>query len=184
MKKLLFLAAALFLGGCAQLAQFSQYAVTDAMVESALADKLDELNARYAAKSKVSLHLNEMDVTIGPDGQDVVRLSVAGGARVDAWLARLPVNLKLSLQARPVYEPAEQAIYLKELRLLDSSAEALGYKGNLQPLSDELMQLVHQVLDNRPVYKLDPNDPRQALIGQVPIRMTVQQGRLLFQPQL
>ncbi len=183
MKKTLTLAAALRRAGCAQLAQFSQYAVTDSMVERALAGKLDEVNARYGEDGQLALHLDEMDVNIGPDGQDVVRLDVAGGAKVNAWLAKLPVDLALSIQAKPVYEPQEQAVYLRDIQLLRSSGSAMGYKGDLAPISAELMQLVRRVLDNRPVYKLDPNDPRQALIGKVPLRMTVEQGKLVFQPQ-
>ncbi|MCH8537024.1 MAG: DUF1439 domain-containing protein, partial [Alkalimonas sp.] len=69
------------------------------------------------------------------------------------------------------------------LRLLDSSIDAAGYRGNLAPLSTEVLQLVNVWLQDQPVYRLDDSDPTQRLLMQMPLNMAVQQGRIRFSPR-
>ncbi|MDP5206965.1 DUF1439 domain-containing protein, partial [Alishewanella sp. SMS9] len=60
--------------------------------------------------------------------------------------------------------------------------EAAGYRGNLTPVTNELLQIVNQFLATNPVYKLDTSDPTVKLLTALPINMTVQQGRIAFLP--
>ncbi|HSG50756.1 MAG TPA: DUF1439 domain-containing protein, partial [Rheinheimera sp.] len=84
--------------------------------------------------------------------------------------------------AVPYYDGAAKAIYLRSVKLLSSSIEAAGYRGNLAPVTNEMLQLINGYLANNPVYKLDMNNPTVKLLSAVPLNMSVLDGRLSFSP--
>ena len=59
------------------------------------------------------------------------------------------------MEGTPYYDSEKKAIFVHSLSLLDSTVDAAGYKGNLAPLSKEVMQLINGYLVSNPVYKLD-----------------------------
>ena len=90
--------------------------------------------------------------------------------------------MQLQVEGVPYYDGNEKAIYLRSVKLLDSSIEASGYRGSLQPVTNELLQLINGYLASNPVYKLDMANPTVKLLTAVPVNMAVQQGRISFMP--
>lgn len=185
MKKLIVGTIVLLLAGCAQLNQMSVFSVNDKDVENLLAGQLSNLTRQVeVAGVPAKMSVDKMNVSIGPDNSDKVRLDTSASAALSLFGLTYPANMKLVIEGAPYYDAKQHAVYVRSVKLLDSSVEASGYRGNLSAVSNELLQVVNQFLQTNPVYKLDLNDPKQKMLSQVPLNMSVQQGRINFTPAL
>ncbi|WP_166838288.1 DUF1439 domain-containing protein [Rheinheimera pleomorphica] len=173
----------LLLTACSQLQQLSAYHVTEADVEQLLRQQVPKLTRQAnVAGIPLKMQVESMQVDIGPDNSELVRLNTTASAALSLFGLSYPANLQLQIEGVPYYDAAQQAIYLRSVKLLDSSIEAAGYRGNLAPVSNELLQLVNGYLANNPVYKLDSSNPTLKLLSAVPLNMAVQNGRISFTP--
>ncbi|SEA68389.1 DUF1439 domain-containing protein [Alkalimonas amylolytica] len=181
--RMMWLGVGLLLAGCAQVSDLASYSVTEQQLQQLMLRQLDQLTQQTRlAGMPVALAVEDMQVRIGPDNSDVVRLGTKASAVFSAFGLHYPASLQLQIEASPYYDGEQNAVFLRNLRLLDSSIDAAGYRGNLAPLSTEVLQLVNAWLQDQPVYRLDENDPTQRLLMQMPLNMAVQQGRIRFSP--
>jgi len=58
----------------------------------------------------------------------------------------------------------KKSIFLRNIKLLDSSVNAGGFTGNLGLLDGEVMQILNAFLAVNPVYKLDERNPKIGII--------------------
>jgi hypothetical protein len=166
------------LGGCASL---SPYSISEATLERHLQDTVSEFDRQQLQSgSPLSLSLSNADVTLGPDGRDVVVIDLRGQVSLNALLAKLPVDIALKVEGAPVYDSEEKAIYIRRLQLLESSIDSSFFKGDLKPVTDTVMRAVAQMLETMPVYRLDEKDFTQRMFGMVPMGIRVAPGRLEF----
>lgn len=167
-------------GGCASL---SPYSISEGELERHLQDVVSDFD-RQQLKSgsplSLSLSLSDADITLGPDGRDVAVIDVKGQVAVNAMLARLPVDIALKVEGAPVYDSTEKAIFIRRLRLLDSSVESPFFRGDLKPVTDNVMRAVAQMLETMPVYRLDETNFAQRMFGAMPVDVRVAPGRLEF----
>lgn len=181
--RILLLLWLIILSGCSQHAPFSIYSVSEAQLEQLIKQQLPSLTKTAQVTGiPFSLAVQSMQVSIGPDNSEVVRITTVAGASVSLFGLTYPANLSLAIEGAPFYHAAEQAVYIRSVRLLDSTIDAAGYRGNLAPVSQELLQLVNQFLASQPVYKLDTTDPKVKVLTALPLDMKVQNGRLAFVP--
>ncbi|MDX3773390.1 DUF1439 domain-containing protein [Chromatiaceae bacterium AAb-1] len=174
---------ALLLAGCAQLSQMSVYSVSESQLEQLLMQQLPKLTRQSeVAGIPVKMEVQKMAVTIGPDNSDVVRIDTAATAALSLFGLSYPASMALVVEGTPYYDAKEQAVYVRSVKLLDSSIEASGYRGNLAPVSNELLQLVNTFLATNPVYRLDTSDPTVKLLTAVPLNMSVKNNRINFSP--
>lgn len=184
MKFLSSLAVIFLMTGCATLSQLSVYTISNAEIEQVLDSQLVNLQEQASiAGIPLLLEVDDIDVAIGPDGRDVVRLGTDATASIKAFGFSYPAKISLSLEGTPYYDSEKKAIFVRSLSLLDSSIDAGGYKGNLAPLSGEVMQLLNGYLASNPVYKLDVTNKAVSLLSTIPIDLTVEQGQLALRPK-
>ncbi|MDP4530144.1 DUF1439 domain-containing protein [Alkalimonas delamerensis] len=171
------------LTACAQVSELTSYSVSEQQLQQLMLRQLDQLQQQVRlAGMPVALAVEDMQVQIGPDNSDTVRLGTTASAVFSAFGLHYPASLALQIEASPYYDGEQKAVFLRNLRLLDSTVDAAGYRGNLAPLSTEVLQLVNAWLQEQPVYRLDENDATQRLLMQMPLNMAVQQGRIRFSP--
>ncbi|GAB2704739.1 DUF1439 domain-containing protein [Aliiglaciecola sp. 3_MG-2023] len=183
--KILFFIGALFLTGCATTQGLSVFSFTNAQVQSLLRQQLPNLSEQASVMGvPVELSVNDLSVNIGPDNRDVIALGVDSGAEINAFAFKYPVRLMLQIEGSPSYDSDKKAVYLRNLKLIDSTVEAGKYKGNLNVLNDQVMALINTFLATTPVYKLDMTDPRIALLSKVPLNMKVVEGAVQLVPNL
>ncbi|OZB14463.1 MAG: hypothetical protein B7X58_07865 [Marinobacter sp. 34-60-7] len=164
--------------GCASL---SPYSISEGEIEGHLKNAVAEFDRQQLRSgSPLSLSLSDADITLGPDGRDVAVIDVKGQVSVNALMTRLPVDLALKVEGAPVYDAEEKAVYIRRLQLLDSSIDSPFFKGDLAPITDNVMRVVAQMLETMPVYRLDENDFAQRMFGMVPMDVRVAPGRLEF----
>ena len=85
MLRLISLAFALTIAGCATLSQLSVYTVSNAELEQVLDSQISTLQKKTSlAGIPLFLDVEDMTATIGPDGRDVVQLGAIATARVSA----------------------------------------------------------------------------------------------------
>lgn len=181
--RFLLIALILFVSGCSQQHSLAIYHVSEAQLEQLIKQQLPTLTRQaQVAGIPFKLQIEQMQISIGPDNTDVVRIQTVAAASINLFGLTYPATLSLAVEGAPFYEATEQAVYVRSVKLLDSSIEAAGYRGNLAPLSQELLMLVNQFLNSQPVYRLDNNNPKIRLLTVLPLNMQVQQGRLAFIP--
>ena len=177
LRPLLF-ASLLVLGGCASL---SPYSVSEGTIEGYLQDAVAEFDSQQLQSgSPLGLSLSNADITLGPDGRDVAVIDLTGQVSLNALMMKLPVDIMLKIEGAPVYDSQEKAIYLRRLQLLDSRIESSFFKGDLKPVTDNVMRVVAQMLETMPVYRLDESNATQRMFGMVPLDIRVAPGRIEF----
>jgi hypothetical protein len=164
--------------GCAS---FSPYSVSEGTIEGYLQEAVADFDRQQLQSgSPVGLSLSNADITLGPDGRDVAVIDLTGQVSLNALMMKLPVDIMLKVEGAPVYDSKEKAIYLRRLQLLDSRIESSFFKGDLKPVTDNVMRLVSQMLETMPVYRLDESDSTQRMFGMVPLDIRVAPGRIEF----
>jgi len=183
MRILITLLCSVMLFGCSQLAPVSVFSVSEADLEQLLMRKVPELTRQAnVAGIPLKMAVDQMSVQIGPDNSDVIRIQTAANASLSLFGLTYPADLQLQVEGVPYYDASEQVVYVRSVKLLNSSIEAAGYRGNLTPVSNELLQLVNQFLATNPVYRFDREDPKVKLLTAMPLNLAVQQGRIAFIP--
>lgn len=172
------LLALILTSGCASM---SPYALSESELERHLQNAVSDYDrSQLKSGSPLSLSLNDANVTLGPDGRDVAVIDLRGQVALNAFLAKLPVDLALKVEGAPVYDSKEKAIYIRRIKLLESSIDSSFFKGDLAPVTDTVMRVVAQMLETMPVYRLDETKLAQRMFGMVPMDVRVAPGRLEF----
>jgi uncharacterized protein YceK len=164
--------------GCASI---SPYAISEGELERHLQSVVSDYDrTQLKSGSPLSLSLSDANVALGPDGRDVAVIDLKGQVALNAFLAKLPVDLALKVEGAPVYDSKEKAIYIRRVKLLESSIDSSFFKGDLAPVTDTVMRVVAQMLETMPVYRLDETKLAQRMFGMVPMDVRVAPGRLEF----
>lgn len=91
---------------------------------------------------------------------------------------KLPGKLNLTFDTVPYYNPEEGAVYLKKMRILRWSGEPQQYMQQMQTIMLFLNENVARLLENIPVYTLDKDNMRDALIKKFAKKILIEQGKL------
>ena len=172
------LCAFLLFAGCAS---FSPYSISEATIERHLQEAVANFDRQQLKSgSPLGLSLSNADITLGPDGRDVAVIDVKGQVSLNALMVKIPVDIALKVEGAPVYDSKEKAVYIRRLQLLESSVDSSLFKGDLAPITDNVMRVVAQMLETMPIYRLDESDSAQRMFGMVPMDVRVAPGRLEF----
>jgi hypothetical protein len=183
--RILLIVATLFLSACGSTQGLSVYSFTNTEVESVLKNQLPKLSEKINLIGlPVQFDVNDLSVNIGPDNRDVLELSVDSSAEINAFAFKYPVRLKLQIEGSPFYDSEKKAVFLRNIALLDSSIDAGGFKGNLGILNKEAMNIVNAFLAENPVYNLDMNDPKIAILSKLPLNIRIVEGKISLIPSL
>ena len=183
--RILFIVASLFLTACSSTQGLSVFSFTNSEMETLLKQQLPKLSEKVSLMGlPVQFDVKDLSVDIGPENRDVVALSVDSGAEVNAFVLKYPVRLLLQIEGSPFYDSEQKAVFLRNVKLLDSTIDAGGYKGNLGLLNNEAMGVLNAYLANNPVYKLDMTNPKVAMLSKLPLDMKVEKGAIKLIPRL
>ncbi|WP_105189525.1 MULTISPECIES: DUF1439 domain-containing protein [unclassified Pseudoalteromonas] len=172
------LACVALLGGCASHAPLSVFSLTSGELEQSLLQQSD----RYGANATVmgvpmELTVNDIGVQIGPEqSPNGIELALDNTVMMQALALKVPVRVRLNIAAVPYFNGDEDAIYLQDFKILNADIDAMGYRGKLAPLSEEVQQLLTQALSQYPVYSLNKQDPKQALLARFKLALEVNPG--------
>lgn len=183
--KYILLIGCLLLSACNTTKGVSVYSFTSSEIETALSQQLPELSEKVSLMGlPVQFDVNDLSVDVGPNSRNVVVLGADSSAVINAFALKYPVRLKLQIEGAPFYDSEKKAVFLRDIKLLNSSVDAGGFKGNLGSLNDEVMKVINGFLAINPVYKLNMNDPKVALLSKLPLNMEVAQGAIKLVPSI
>ena len=129
------------------------------------------------------LSVSSLKVVVGPDNRSVVALQADATASVSVFGLRYPAKVKLELEGEPYYNQQEKALYVRSLTLTRSEIDAAGFKGNLTPLADRYMGLFNSYLATQPVYEVDSAKGGLAWLSNVPLKLDIMPGKIIFAPR-
>jgi hypothetical protein len=183
--RFLMLIAAFVLSACTATQGLSVLSYSNADVESVLKQQLPKLTDKSRLMGiPVELGVDNIQVNIGPDKRDVVMLGVDASAGISALVFDYTARLSLKVEGTPQYDSKEKAIFLRDIKLLDSTIDAGGYKGNLGVLDNNVMGILNAYLASNPVYRLDQTNSRVAMISKLPLDLVISEGALRVVPKL
>lgn len=169
--------------GCAELVNMaSEYALSESMVNKYVQRYLGETKTFNASGlANASLSFNNLNADIGREDPNKVTLSGNAKFGLSSILGSQSADLTLKMRARPVYDAAKGAVYLKELELndykLDSSLGSVTSSAILPYLNSALQFY----FDEQPVYVLNAtNHPLEALVLKMGVNVEIEQGRIVF----
>ncbi len=184
-KLLVAFVVALLLTACGATQNLSIFSLDDNDLKSMLMRQLPQFDRQVDLLNvPVAFSVDNIDVEIGPEQRNVISLSIDAQALVSAFVIDYPIDMALIVEGRPRYDSAQDAIFLEEVNLINASADAGGYKGNIKTLNSQTMTIINQFLKDNPVYRLDKSDPRMALLSNIPLDLVISQGKLQLSPQL
>jgi len=183
--KFIILIGCLFLSACNTTQGVSVYSFTDTEIETVLKQQLPKLSDQIKLVGlPVQFDVNDISVDVGPNNRDVIVLGADSSAVINAFALKYPVRLKLQIEGAPYYDSEKKAVFLQRVKLLNSTIDAGGFKGNLGVLDDEAMKIINGFLAVNPVYTLNMNDPKLALLSKLPLDMKVAQGAIKLVPRM
>jgi len=183
--RILVIIAALFLTACNTTQGISVYSFTNSEVESVLSKQLPKLSEKVSLMGlPVQFDVNDLSVNIGPDNRNVVVLGADTSAEINAFAFKYPVRLQLQIEGSPFYDSEKNAVFLRNIKLLDSSVDAGGFKGNLGALDSQAMEVINAFLAVNPVYTLNMDDPKIMLLSKLPLDMKISEGAIQLVPSL
>lgn len=183
--RVIFIFATLLISACSSTQGLSVFSFSNTDLESVITKQLPQLSKNVTLMGlPVKFDVSDVNVDIGPENRDVIALGLNSNAEVNAFAFKYPVGLKLQIEGSPYYDSEKKAIFLKDVKLLDSTIDAGGFTGNLNVLSNEALSIINAFLAVNPVYTLNTNDPKMALLGKLPLDIKVLNGAINIVPKL
>lgn len=159
--------------------EINQYVATHLAEKVPLQDKVG-----VPGLFQLSYHLHSLTTKIGQTADQKVEIAGVIDSKLTARGKKYDVQLQLNFDTIPYYHSEEGAIYLKELRLLDWQSNHDKYRSELQLFLPLLADGIAHILNNTPVYTLDENKTKEALVRKFGKAIVVEKGALRLETQI
>ncbi len=182
--RLLVVLVCIIIAGCSTLASLASYSVTSADLQRELDKQVTSLQEQASIVGiPILLEVNDMQVNVGPDNRQTIQLIADATATLSVLGLTYPAKVKLDVEGMPYYDSSKKAVFIRSLVLNDTTVDAMGYRGNLAPVSSKVMGLLNQFLMDQPVYEVKNVPSGYAWLTNMPLSMTVESGKIVFRPQ-
>ena len=182
--RLLVVLVCIIIAGCSTLASLASYSVTSADLQRELDKQVTSLQEQASIVGiPILLEVNDMQVNVGPDNRQTIQLIADATATLSVLGLTYPAKVKLDVEGMPYYDSSKKAVFIRSLVLNDTTVDAMGYRGNLAPVSSKVMGLLNQFLIDQPVYEVKNVPSGYAWLTNMPLSMTVESGKIVFRPQ-
>lgn len=182
--RLLVVLVCIIIAGCSTLASLTSYSVTSADLQRELDKQVTSLQEQASVVGiPILLEVNDMQVNVGPDNRQTIQLIADATATLSVLGLTYPAKVKLDVEGMPYYDSTKKAVFIRSLVLNDTTVDAMGYRGNLAPVSSKVMGMLNQFLMDQPVYEVKNVPSGYAWLTNMPLSMTVESGKIVFRPQ-
>ncbi|MCF1428487.1 MAG: DUF1439 domain-containing protein [Shewanella sp.] len=167
-------AGLMMLSGCATQYSISQQELTDYLNKEISFDV-----KQGAGLVSANLKLNQMEVRLG-EKPDTMTVLVNSSVIINSPLLPLRATLTAEFDAKPWYDKHNQGIYLKDLQLSKVSSSPKDLEVAIKGVAPELMRYIRSFLETQPVYVLNCEESRQAMLANVTEEIKVKPGKLVL----
>ncbi|MDX5626602.1 MULTISPECIES: lipoprotein [unclassified Brenneria] len=183
MKKLGFAAAALLLAftlsGCNKL---TQYTLNEQEVNEYL-QKHNDYQKQLGIPGVVDANIVLTDLTSQIGRAEPGKVTLSGNAKVDitSLLGNQTADMKLTLQAQPVFDKNQGAIYLKDMELVDYTVQPEKMQTVMDTLSPYLNQSLKTYFAQKPAYILNADhSTAEALAKKMAKGIEIKPGKIII----
>ncbi|QLB42743.1 DUF1439 domain-containing protein [Mannheimia pernigra] len=177
----------------ASTAMFSANANMLRISEKEINDYLStKLNEKVPLQDKVGIpqlfeldyRLHSLTSKIGRTEDKKVAISGAVDGILKARGKKYDASVHLNMDTTPYYDPKKGALFLKNVRLLSWSATPTKYQSELQMFLPMLAEGLASFLNNTPVYTLDENKTKEAMIKKFGKAIVVEEGNIRLETSI
>ncbi|MDH2923810.1 uncharacterized protein DUF1439 [Nicoletella semolina] len=133
---------------------------------------------------QLKYHLHNLSTKIGQN--EARKVEIWG--QLDSILSikgeQYPINLNLVMETLPYLDTNKGALFLKETRVLHWKITPEKYQQQLQPFLPMLFEQVTNLLEHQPVYTLDENKMKEAMLKRFGKTLKVEKGRLALETSI
>ena len=133
---------------------------------------------------QLDYQLHDLVTQIGQTSEKKVEIQGVVDGLLIARGKKHEAKIKLNLDTTPYFDPEKGAVYLKDVRLLSWEVEPQKYQETVQFFLPMLADGLTNVLNNSPVYTLDENKTKEALVKKFGKAIIVEKGSLRLETSL
>ena len=133
---------------------------------------------------QLDYQLHDLVTQIGQTSEKKVEIQGVVDGLLIARGKKHEAKIELNLDTTPYFDPEKGAVYLKDVRLLSWEVEPQKYQETVQFFLPMLADGLTNVLNNSPVYTLDENKTKEALVKKFGKAIIVQKGSLRLETSL
>lgn len=165
------------LSGC------TSYGITEREMTDYLSDKVEfnrSVGVHDVLHAQVSI--DDLEVKIGRISDD--RISVVTNTTAAIEMLSIPtksLDLDIEFSAIPEYDKQSGEIYLKSIRLERFEESGKILPSNLETLLRPAVSMIGFALAQKPAYKLDSSEMKQALIKSAEPNLVIKNNRLVIE---
>ncbi|WP_416347569.1 lipoprotein [Acerihabitans sp. TG2] len=167
------------LSGCSKL---TQYQISEQDVNGYLAKHNNfKKDIGVPGLANAQIVVTGLASEIGRAEPNKVRLTGDAKVNIDTLWGSQQANAKLTLQAQPVFDKTQGAIYLKDMQLLDYQVQPANVETTFSALKPYLDRSLKSYFDNTPAYTLDAGRSKnEALAKKLAQGLEVKPGKLVI----
>lgn len=154
-------------------------------LETRLADKV-KLQDKVGIPGlfQLNYHLHNLQTQIGQNNDQKVEIAGTIDSVLIAKGKKYDIQLLLKMDTEPYYDAEQGAIYLRNVRLIDWQTNNEKYQTELQMFLPLLAEGITNVLNKSPVYTLDENKTKEALVKKFGKAIIVEKGALRLETKI
>lgn len=166
-----------FLSGC------TSYGITEREMTDYLSDKV-EFNQQVGVQDVLyaEVSVDDLAVTIGRVADD--RVSVLANTNAAVKVFSIPTktfNLDIEFSATPDYNAETGEIFLKAIKLEQFDQDGLALPANIETLLKPAVSMIGFALAQKPAYKLDASEMKQALLKSAEPNLVIKNNKLVIE---
>lgn len=133
---------------------------------------------------QLDYQLHDLVTQIGQTNEKKVEIQGIVDGLLIARGKKHEAKIKINLDTIPYFDPEKGAVYLKDVRLLSWEVSPEKYQETVQFFLPMLADGLTNVLNNSPVYTLDENKTKEALVKKFGKAIIVEKGSLRLETSL
>ena len=133
---------------------------------------------------QLDYQLHDLVTQIGQTSEKKVEIQGVVDGLLIARGKKHEAKIKLNLDTTPYFDPEKGAVYLKDVRLLSWEVSPEKYQETVQFFLPMLFDGLTNLLNHSPVYTLDENKTKEALVKKFGKAIIVEKGMLRLETSL
>lgn len=133
---------------------------------------------------QLDYRLHSLNTQIGHTEDKRVAITGIIESKLTSRNKHYDIQLSLNMDTLPYYESEKGEIYLKDVRLLNWQTNSEKYAKELQMFMPLIADGLTSILNNTPVYRLDEQKTKEALIKKFAKNIIVEKERIRLETQI
>ncbi|AOM39870.1 lipoprotein [Xenorhabdus hominickii] len=162
--------------------QFKNISISEGLLNDYLLKKVHyqkQISIPGAAKANITL--GDLTSQVGRKDPEKIELSTLAKIQLATLLGTVQADMKLTISAKPVFDPERGAIFIKELEIVDYQTTPEKAATPIKALIPYLNTSLSEFFDIHPVYVLNPEKSKaEATAAKLAKGLEIKPGKLII----